>query len=264
MGLHLYLSLFPQRDPARSLELETCLRRNLDHPALSRITLLDEGVGWALIQHPKVRRIPVRARPRFADFLPHLEPADINIISNNDIHFDASLHRLPWLRLGDNDLLALTRREADGSLFREAAADSQDTWIFRGRPSVLAQCDFFLGTPGCDNRLVYLFEDAGYRTLNPSKVIHCWHLHASPARAYHDQKDRIHGMYQMEKPLTLWEHHQRRFWKYLMHRLRKRLLMTRLSTPAPPVRAVPTEAEPAAIDRADGPALTLATRSTGN
>ena len=229
---HLYLSLFPLRDSNRSAEIETCLRRNLENPRISRITVLDEGAGWDLLQHPKVRRIPTRARPRFADFLPHLEANATNVISNNDIHFDDSLRRLPWLRLGENDLLALTRREPDGSLFREAAADSQDTWIFRGRPAVLAQCDFFLGTPGCDNRLIYLFEDAGYRTLNPSKVLHCWHLHASPLRAYDDQKDRIHGMYQMESPLDLWGYHQRRVLKYVMHRLRKRLLHTRLSTPA--------------------------------
>jgi hypothetical protein len=238
MKLHLHISLFQQRDSKRALELETCLRRNLEHPLLSRVTVLDEGVDWALLQHPKVRRIPTRARPRFRDFLPHLEANATNIISNNDIHFDSSLRRLPWLRLGENDLLALTRHEPDGTLFREADADSQDTWIFRGRPPVLAQCDFYLGTPGCDNRLLYLFEAAGYRTLNPSKVIRCWHLHASPLRAYDDQKDRIHGIYQMERPLGLWEYHQRRVLKYVMHRLRKRLVHTRLSAPAGALQAV--------------------------
>ena len=93
MSLHLHHSLFPQRYAKRAAELETCLRRNLENPLISRITVLDEGAGWDLLQHPKVRRIPTRARPRFADFLPHLEANATNVISNNDIHFDDSLRR---------------------------------------------------------------------------------------------------------------------------------------------------------------------------
>jgi hypothetical protein len=248
MRIHLHISLFPQRDPARARELATCLQRNLENPLLASVNVLDEGGDWPLLSHSKVRRIPTRSRPRFSDFLPHLSAEAINILSNNDIHFDSSLGRLSQLWLGEKDFLALTRREPDGSLFRAHKGDSQDTWIFRGRPSALARCDFFPGTPGCDTRLAYLFEEAGYRTLNPGKVIHCWHLHASTLRAYDDQKHRVHGMYLLEQPLSLLEFYQRRALKYLLHRLRNRLLTTHLASPAAPDQAAtgqPSEATPA-------------------
>lgn len=71
-------------------------------------------------------------------------------------------------------MLALLKWQADKS---DPAAlphlsirtDSQDAWIFRSPlpDSVAAAADFFLGQPKCDNRLVHIFQQAGYNVINP-------------------------------------------------------------------------------------------------
>ena len=53
---------------------------------------------------------------------------------------------------------------------------------------------YCLGRPGCDNRIAFEFNKAGYRLSNPSKTIQAIHLHTVNIRSY-TQDDRIVGDY---------------------------------------------------------------------
>jgi len=44
--------------------------------------------------------------------------------------------------------------------------------------------NFTQGVPGCDNKIAYLLQEAGYVVTNPSTTIKTYHLHLSGIRHY--------------------------------------------------------------------------------
>lgn len=196
----LYISLFPIDDSDRNQEILSCLESNLRNKYIDRIVILNEGFVHPILNVAKVINIPFDRRPFFCDFQPYLDTDSINIIANCDIRFDSTLKRVQWLFIKNGDLLALTRKEKNGKLLRADLGDAQDAWVFKGKPDCLKFCDFYMGLPGCDGRLNYLFYKGGYRVLNPSKYIHVFHEHLSEARNYNDN-DRVEGNYLLCKPI---------------------------------------------------------------
>ena len=77
----------------------------------------------------------------------------------------------------------------------------------------MARCTVLPGVAGCDNRLVYLLQQAGMIVTNPSRTIKCYHLHNVQWRSYlfdaagvargGDKIERIPGPYGFAKPKTL-------------------------------------------------------------
>jgi hypothetical protein len=41
-----------------------------------------------------------------------------------------------------------------------------------------------MGIAGCDNRLAYELQEAGFQVYNPSKTIQTFHLHDIPIRTF--------------------------------------------------------------------------------
>jgi len=205
--IRLLINLYPIDPGDRLEELCLCLRSNISNPWISEIVILDEGFPESeLFSDAKVRVRPISNRPDFADFYGHLSPDGLNLISNNDIRFDESLKKTGWLALGPYDLLSLTRREANGKLYKADKGDAQDSWLFTGKADPLKDCDFPMGIPGCENRLCFLFFTKRYRVLNPSRVIRVWHEHRSGNRSY-ESADRIKGPYLFSKPVGLLQFH---------------------------------------------------------
>lgn len=219
-SIRLLISLYPLKPGERLDEIAACLRRNLDHPLIGGVTVLDEGFPFQeLLDHPKVTRCPMESRPDFSDFYAHLDPAGFNLLANNDIYFDRTLGRLRWLLPGRDDLIVLTRTEPGGGLCRERTGDSQDAWIVRGRPEPLRECSFPMGFPGCENRLSFLFFRQGWRVLNPARLIRARHLHCSGNRTY-TRSNRIPGEYLSTRPVGLIGFHLVRLTLRTLHRFR--------------------------------------------
>jgi hypothetical protein len=110
----------------------------------------------------------------------------INIIANGDIYFDEQSQLERIANIPYNVCYALSRWEpiGEGQLFNRN--DSQDAWIFRGKPRVLlGYAKHDIGTPCCDMKLAWELDASGYTVLNPSKTIKTWHLHNSTFRTYH-------------------------------------------------------------------------------
>ena len=197
--INLYVSIFPIRNEIRDKEIRDCLAINLSLTTIHSIHILNEGAIYKEFTNEKCKLFSTKNRPKFSDFFPLLCEDSINIIANNDIYFDYTLKKLEHLNIKRGDFLALTRKEVDGKLFRSDIGDSQDVWIFYGKPDILKSCDFFMGVPGCDNLIAYKFHEAGFRILNPSKCINCRHLHSSQERSY-DEINRVIGNYLFIKP----------------------------------------------------------------
>lgn len=133
-------------------------------------------------------------RPTFNELFQLCEPDAINVIANSDIYFlnhEVDLIRYAFTRPGCGPeerphlCLALSRWDVmpDGSVVHHDHRDSQDLWIFYGKPQGI-DASFTMGNPGCDNALAWLIKQAGYTVLNPSKTIRTYHLHNVPWRSY--------------------------------------------------------------------------------
>jgi hypothetical protein len=196
--MNLFISLYKINDINREYEIQKTLKQNLENSYIKRIIILYEPNYKPLLQSHKLIYKQINFRPSFADFYNFLYENEINIIANNDIYFPEKISLL-WLKiLSYSDFIILSRHE-DSGIFRKEIGDSQDSWVFKGKPNILKACDFYFGIPGCDNRIAYVFHSVGYRVLNPSKTIISIHNHSSQVRNY-SEKDRINGPYLNVKP----------------------------------------------------------------
>jgi hypothetical protein len=108
-------------------------------------------------------------------------PNDINVFCNSDIYFTEteSLNKIK-----DKECYALTRWDKKGKRIKFFnRPDSQDAWVFRGVPKNI-KANFYPGMWGCDNRLAYEIQKAGYKALNPSLTIITVHVHEKDTRNY--------------------------------------------------------------------------------
>jgi hypothetical protein len=200
----LYTSIYPLKNKVREDEILFCLRQNIANPYITKVIVFLEGSISHLIQNPKIVYINVQSRPTFGSFFEQFDDDEVNILANSDIWFDKSLRYLKRLKLLPNDFICLTRLESNGDLFRSDKGDTQDAWVIMGKPRVKQNIDFFLGTPGCDNKIAYIMHINGYRVLNPSKCINAHHVHWSEVRTY-SYSDRIMSPYYITKPIGFFQ-----------------------------------------------------------
>ena len=148
-------------------------------------------------------------RPTFNDLFDLCDPDAINVIANSDIYF-TELPPHPVC----GEAWALSRWDVDeeGRVKLWDHADSQDVWIFHGKPTGI-DAPFPMGVPGCDNSLAWLIEEAGYNLRNPSKSVCAYHLHNVQWRSYlaepggmargGQKQRRIPPPYKLMKPTAL-------------------------------------------------------------
>lgn len=180
--MNLFINTYTDKNEERNNELIKCLELNK-------------------LNNPSFNIYELTGRPTFKDFFNIINsvtlPTDINIIINSDIYLPEGFNVNPEA----NDCFALSRWDVqpDGSAIHYNNSGSQDTWIFRGAIKMVEGANFFLGVPGCDNKIAYLLQQAGYRVTNPSLSIKTYHLHLSGIR-YYDKPKKGVGIYRLPKP----------------------------------------------------------------
>lgn len=186
--VQLIVQYYRSVDPARQVELDTCLRNNLVNQFISKVHLLTEE-KFDFVQFPNVDKIVQRVvgeRLTFEMAFSYANDFDsegdlIWILSNADIYFDESLKLVEWEYL-DGVVYALTRHDvqADGAIKLVDSAFAhgcQDAWFFRSPlPLNSMFTQFYLGIPGCDNRIANEFIQAGSKVINPAYLLRSLHL----------------------------------------------------------------------------------------
>ena len=173
--MNLFINLYKTHNHIRQKEIDYCLKRNLDNPLID-VYVMNEGVP--LPSH--INQKFVTKRPTYNDMFKWAnEIGGISIIANNDIYFDESIGKAG--NILDGECYALTRYNVGGGLECKSGG-SQDVWIFKGEIKVDAP--FNLGVLGCDNRVAYEIDKAGYFVTNPAKDIITYHYHQSNHRTY--------------------------------------------------------------------------------
>ena len=209
MNVNIFTGFYVDENKSRNAELKFCINKNVS-AGINLVFLLESKHLKALPDSFCIYfKFPFEHRPTFNDFfeaasLPFFAN-DINIISNSDIFFEdiESLIQYPF---SEKDCLALSRWDyhfnSKPTPFHRS--DSQDSWIFKGVPKIKLEEDFCMGIPGCDNRIAYEINKAGYNSINPCSVIKSYHVHESNIRNYLDdngnRKDVVPPPYLLVNP----------------------------------------------------------------
>ena len=190
--INLYTSFYQDKDEVRQSELLYCLNQNISNPLIDKIYLMVEG-EVNLPESDKIIIVNFK-RPTYRDFfelvnrtVPHKD--DISIVCNTDIYFN---HTLSLLDVQERQCIALSRwdfKKEGLKLHNERY--SQDTWIFKGKIRNVRFADFYMGIPGCDNRIAYELNRCGYRLLNPATTIQSIHYHQSDLHNYDQETPKI-------------------------------------------------------------------------
>jgi hypothetical protein len=188
--IHLLINYCNSPRLDRTAEYDECVRRNLANPHISAVHCLKEPqtvVPEEFRTHAKYREAQIEKWMTFRDAF---EYANRNLanetvcIANLDIFLDAE--GTDWQKaaefvrgplvfcLSRVDLASDgTKREEEG-LARMLFAWSQDAWVFRA-PFEVPDCDFEIGTLGCDNAPAHRIKRVGRLPVNDPKRFKIFH-----------------------------------------------------------------------------------------
>ena len=207
----------------RQAELKFCLKKNLENKYISHIYLLNEKI-YTLQElgldndssYNKLTQINISKRLTFKDAFQFIKTNNINgycVISNSDIFFNDTINQLKFSYLHkEKCCLGLTRYEYvddDNYYINNIFVNngwSQDTWILHTNSIVkelyeLDIFDFNLGTPGCDNKILYLLYRLNFNLINCPTLINIFHYHNTNIINYIDNKEsRLKRPYLCLKP----------------------------------------------------------------
>jgi hypothetical protein len=217
----LFTTFYRSSDATRTEENQRCILKNLANPVFSEVhVLLDHGLECLefVDGHSKLVQVRLGRRPKFSDIFSYVNQCskhdDMNVVANTDIYFDEELRVLELVQ-DPGTVFALTRWDvqADGSARFFNRYNSQDSWVFKGQIRDVGG-DYFIGTPGCDNRLVHELRTANYHVVNPAFSIKSFHLHQSMVRPYLNGEGpgAVRGPYGYVLPQTLLPHCLRGFY----------------------------------------------------
>lgn len=225
-SLHVILQYVNDARPERQAEYDECVRRNIDNPHVAAVhNLRDENVSVPdpFAHHPKFHQHELGRWMTFADAFAFANSQLANeacAVINLDIFLDSNS---PWdeaVRLLDQKLIwCLTRTEFDPedptkpspAMQFAAGANSQDAWIFRA-PIEIQNCDFGVGTLGCDNAIAHRFKQSGFVPINAATRFRIYHIDRCRRRTEENQ----HEIYQRERSTRGQSTHPEREGQYLV------------------------------------------------
>lgn len=199
---------FKPADPARQVELDTALRKNLENPLLDRVHILVESSDvWPpaqLANHSRLERVVIDRRLSWRDGFSHaakLKAAGglegtrlVAIVANADIWWDETLSKLQHAPSAlEGKRAYVLARFGDKQDWCVPGEDGHaDSIIFVPPVEAAVEADYFLGVQGTETRLIYELSRQGYEVSNPCLVLTSHHEHKSNIR-YYDPHEVVNG-----------------------------------------------------------------------
>jgi hypothetical protein len=136
MDLIVYSQYYRTRTPDRQLEIDECLRRNLNHPGISRMALFTESAAPLLPQGTvPVELVNSDERITYAEWFRWVQRqgSGIGLLLNADIYLDEGLEHLAASFNTPEAFLALTRTNPGHAGFHlnDYPHWTQDVWGVR-------------------------------------------------------------------------------------------------------------------------------------
>jgi len=202
--VNVYFNYYSDSDYKRAFEIDSCLHMLTENKAIDKLYVLYENPDEIPNNSSNCIPIQLSKRPTFSNIITIIssksEEDDINIFMNSDCFIlEDGIEKIK--SMAENEAYCLSRREIKSAkplrvqklktrkLWKKNN-DMQDLWCFRGIPKSGMSLDFYMGKPGCDNRLAYEMENAGYTIKNPRTKVAVYHFHTTQLRRY-NEIDRI-------------------------------------------------------------------------
>jgi hypothetical protein len=202
MKLVVYTQTYRCKSADRQLEIDECLRRNLNHPGIRKVVLFKESDAPPLPQAMvELEVVESDERITYAEWFRWVkrQGSGIGLLLNADIYLDEGLEQLKATFDTPETFLALTRYNPGHAGFHlnDYPHWTQDVSGMRADAelpeSLLYASSFELGFPGCDNRIAYVMWSHGFRVRNPCYHVLSVHLQARTARYYDKNSDQLYG-----------------------------------------------------------------------
>lgn len=175
--MNYYVEYWDCGNEERNLEVINCINKNIKSNLFKNIFIFSEKEENRLLN--KV----IKANRITYQYIFDNSIDGVNIFCNSDMEFDETIKLAENIK--ENDFYALTRYEHDMMLHKNKdpykGYDSQDVWIWKDKCKI-KNANFYLGLPGCDNKIAFCAEEYGYNVKNPSLSIKTYHKHVSNVR----------------------------------------------------------------------------------
>lgn len=199
--INLFQQFYINKMSERQNEIRKTLLYNCNNNSIDKIYLLNERLYSEEemgVSSDKIIQVIINKRMMYSDVFNYVKENNItgyNIISNADIFFDKSIANIQKCHLiKDKKIYCLNRFDFNNSnlssldLDLSGRPDCQDVWIYHSNyNSILCNNNIFnieLGTPGCDNKIIYLFKLLGFKCYNEPEIIKTYHYHRIQTRNY--------------------------------------------------------------------------------
>jgi len=212
-GIHLIIQYCNDNRPERAAEYDECLRKNLAHPSIAAIhNLIEEAtiVPEEFKAHEKYKEHKLGRWMTYKDALDYAAeklPDQVVAITNLDIFLDPTANWHQAMQVVSSDIvLCLSRIEwdRDGKAFLDpglaqlAFANTQDAWIFKS-PIHVPNCDFEIGTLGCDNAFAHRLKAAGKLPVNAASQFRIFHYDRARGKSFANQQ-QVHETERAHRP----------------------------------------------------------------
>ena len=188
MKIHLLVDYYKNPRPERAAELDFCFLENINSKEFDQIHIFKTSPLPIEDIPSNVTINEVQERLTYQYYFDYakqnIPQDDIVVLCNSDIFFDDSILKVKEIDLS-NKVLALTRfcpyhghwiNESGEIIPYHNHDKSQDVWIWKNSLNITT-ANFNIGVLGCDNKITFELQKAGYQVWNPSFSIICYHKH---------------------------------------------------------------------------------------
>ena len=192
----------------RRAENKLCLLTNSQNSSITKIILLNEKSYSAEelgVRSDKIEQVVIDKRLTYKDVFSYISDNKINgyiVLANTDIFFDKTLVNVKRTEISTSrQIFCQLRFEYESGMELDKCAlfgpvpNSQDAWIWHSNaettPKQRKILDIKLGTPGCDNKVIYLFNLLGFACYNEPYLMKAYHYHESQIRKYDENTPKV-------------------------------------------------------------------------
>ena len=183
----LIIQYYNDKNSKRQNELDECLENNLNNLLFKRVINLVENdikVPEKFKNHKKYNEVNIGKRVTYKDIIEYSNKNleyELVVFGNLDIKFSNKSD----LEVSKNEVVALSRVE-NNQYNLYGAMSSQDSWVFIP-PININNCDFEIGSLGCDNAFADRVMKSGYYILN--RGVKFLNYHIDNVRTLQEKKE---------------------------------------------------------------------------
>lgn len=195
-------SFYIPKSTSRLDEFKECIIKNA-LPFLEQHIVCEDEQSVKIVKSicPSCIVHVITGRPTFNDFIEIIQKDatedTIFVLMNGDIVIDETILLLKDIDFKKN-VVCLQRWEKDyknNYISIATVPGSQDMWCWKTPLNVSNIGKYYMGIPGCDNRLAKELSEQGFNCINCPYELISYHVHKETSREYYITNEIISGDY---------------------------------------------------------------------